>query len=268
MTGVAASVELVVLRALAKAARDRHRDATAFALDLARAATEAYGANGRHAPSFSCTSTRMSATSPPPPPSPPPSFRSGQAAADADGLDEHATIQAEPGTIKGRADQADRAKPPRRRFQLRGSRRRTGAATAAVLLLMAVSLTIWQTVGTDRGTGPDPVAVSRQLAAEASRLAGSQPDLARRMAVAAYRTAPTPQARASVLALLVEPSAGHPHRPSGCCHRPGYSPDGKLVVTRSYDGTARLWDATDSSGDAPEPLAVLGRSVRTDLRTR
>lgn len=44
MLGVPAPVAAVVLRVLAKAPSDRHRDATAFALGLARAATQAYGA--------------------------------------------------------------------------------------------------------------------------------------------------------------------------------------------------------------------------------
>ncbi|EFC80702.1 protein kinase [Parafrankia sp. EUN1f] len=43
MTGVAAPLADVVLRALAKSPADRHRDAPAFALDLARAATRVFG---------------------------------------------------------------------------------------------------------------------------------------------------------------------------------------------------------------------------------
>ncbi|ONH60836.1 hypothetical protein CcI49_09600 [Frankia sp. CcI49] len=43
MTGVAAPLADVVLRALAKSPADRHRDAAAFALDLARAATRVFG---------------------------------------------------------------------------------------------------------------------------------------------------------------------------------------------------------------------------------
>ncbi|CUU55158.1 Serine/threonine protein kinase [Parafrankia irregularis] len=43
MTGVAAPLADVVLRALAKSPADRHRDAPAFALDLARAATKVFG---------------------------------------------------------------------------------------------------------------------------------------------------------------------------------------------------------------------------------
>jgi hypothetical protein len=44
MTGTPAPVAAVVLRTLAKTPADRHPDAAAFALDLAGAATEVYGA--------------------------------------------------------------------------------------------------------------------------------------------------------------------------------------------------------------------------------
>ncbi|MEX5634200.1 protein kinase domain-containing protein [Parafrankia sp. FMc2] len=258
MTGVADPVAAVVLRALAKAPADRHPGATAFALALAHAATEAYGpgwAARSELPLHLADDVRQ-ATLPPPPPPPPsatppqpaavPAPRTSLASAHADVHDDETLLAGDEGA------------QPDQRWR-RGAR---PVAAVAVLILVAVSLLVGRTVGrpgAGASTGSGAEAVSRTLAAEASRIAADEPALARRLAVAAYRTAPTPQAARSVIALFVPTSqplatlAGHLEAVTGLV----FSPDGKLLVTYSYDGSARLWDAT-ASGENAQPLAVLG----------
>jgi WD40 repeat protein len=143
--------------------------------------------------------------------------------------------------------------PPRRRVLV--------ALAAALTLAAAVPLALF--LPGDRQGPPDPDTVSRRLAAEALGARDDGSDLARRLAVAAYRTAPTRESRDSVYSLFAagdQPLAtltGH----TGYVSDVAFSPDGTLLATSSDDNTAGLWDTTRRG--TTEPLATL--TGHTDL---
>lgn len=86
-------------------------------------------------------------------------------------------------------------------------------------------------------------ALSRQLAAEAQTQAGLDMNTATRLALRAYRTAPTPQARSALLSI-----AGHPTYQARLGGHDGevkavvFPPDGHTVISGGQDRTIVLWD--------------------------
>ncbi|MEU4157212.1 WD40 repeat domain-containing protein [Actinoplanes sp. NPDC026670] len=125
--------------------------------------------------------------------------------------------------------------------------RRAHRITAALAVLLVVSLTatgiaLWhrRAAITAQGT-----ALSRQLAAQSTALAASDPDLAALLAIRAYQVEPTAEALSSLYTAAARPLrhslAGHP----GSVRSIVFSPDGGAVATSGDDGTARIWGAGD-----------------------
>jgi serine/threonine protein kinase len=254
LRGVPHQVAEVVLRALAKDPADRPGDADSFAEQLAAAAVAAYGPAwlaDTGLPLHLTGTVRRTAI--------PPST-SAATNPDQDDQDDDTSPAHLP------ASQTAGSPPDPHRFwygRLRARRRLLAAAT--VLAAASASLLVVLLPSGHPATGAaGPQGWSRHLAAEAAAVAGRDPGLARRLAVAAYRTFPTTQARTQVLALLAgdnHPQAtltGHT-RPVGAVV---FSPNGQLLATGSDDGTARLWDTT-GRGTIDRPLATLtGHSGR------
>nr|WP_050796007.1 serine/threonine-protein kinase [Parafrankia sp. EUN1f] len=258
MTGVAAPVEPVVLRALAKAPADRHPDATAFALDLARAATEAYGANwtARAGVPLNLDDDIRRLASPPPPPPAPASIRSLQPPA---GDDDDETVPAERGEAVGRAES-----PRPEGFRRQGRRRWTRVAGVAVVLATAVPLVLWRALGAaEPPAETGPAAVSRRLAAAASRLADDQPDLARRMAVAAYRTAPPPKLGPACSHASSPPATRWP--PSPATRRP--SPTWSSARTGTCSSPTAASTAPPGCGTPPPAVEMTSSPSPSSTRT-
>ncbi|GAA3102991.1 trypsin-like peptidase domain-containing protein [Streptosporangium carneum] len=146
----------------------------------------------------------------------------------------------------------------RRRRQADARRRRRIRVTLAgflALLLVAAGVLLWQRQAvTDR----ERLIASRQIAQLAGRTRGGDPATALRLSLAAYRIAPTPEARMN---LLTSYTTGYPTSATGhtdLVRTVLYSPDGRTLASSSRDRTVRLWDVTDPR--RPSPKAVL----RTD----
>jgi WD40 repeat protein len=88
------------------------------------------------------------------------------------------------------------------------------------------------------------LAVSRQAALQATTLRRSDPALAAQLALAAYRIAPTPEARSALLEAGVGPMVSRVRGSDGTIAT-GLSPDGRLMATGSANGTTRLWHVID-----------------------
>jgi WD40 repeat protein len=97
---------------------------------------------------------------------------------------------------------------------------------------------------------------SSQLVAVADKLReNGDPVLAEQFYVAALHFAQTPDTRSRVLTAVAAPNAGRLLGHTNSVYRGSFSPDGRILATVSFDGTARLWDVTRRT-----PLRVLAAS--------
>jgi len=145
------------------------------------------------------------------------------------------------------------ALPPAEAEFLRASgrastRRRWGFRTLAgalVLLLVAAVAGAGLAVRSarDDASRQRTAAVSARLAGQSTALEATDPATASLLARAAWRIAPTAQARYSLLESLAQPVRGILAARSGEVTAIAYSPGGKTLAAAYRDGTIRLWDA-------------------------
>jgi len=259
MQGVPRRIADVVLRTLAKHPADRYPDADSLAAALAAAAGDAYGPAWLAAtglPLHLADHIRRIAA-----PAPPRSTDAAEESAEesSDGFTDTPTASPPrppaipPAPVPGRprpdtGPGPGRSRTRRRRLHLLGAVGLTAILVSSVLIALRPDAPA-------HIAGPEEL--SRQLAAASVTAVASDSTLARRLAVAAYRTAPTPQARQSVLAVLaggdipLATLTGH----TNWVETVAFSPDGHILATGSDDQTARLWNITDPAH--PQPLATL-----------
>ncbi|MEO3751925.1 helix-turn-helix domain-containing protein [Streptomyces sp. B6B3] len=152
-----------------------------------------------------------------------------------------------------------------RRAAARTSRHLRVLATAlAVLLLVATATAIEAVRQQQRAVAAQDLARSRELAAKSVAFLDDDPDLAALLAVEAYRTDPTAEARSSLYAAATLPLERRFTEPTGSIATMDLSPDAGLIATGASDGTVRLWDAV--TGETRGTLAPASGQLNVPVR--
>ncbi|MFI6389713.1 helix-turn-helix domain-containing protein [Nonomuraea sp. NPDC050540] len=160
--------------------------------------------------------------------------------------------------------------------ELAAARRRTRrlyqlVAGLAAMLLLTVVATVVSVRSVETVSDQRNQALSGKAANEAVALRGTNPALAAQIGLAAYRLAPTAEARGALLSTFATPYSTRITGHTGAVYAAEFTPDGRLLATTGTDGTVRLWDV--GARHAPRPLAVLpgsggllGAAIRGDGR--
>ncbi|WP_405092925.1 caspase family protein [Micromonospora sp. NBC_01392] len=144
--------------------------------------------------------------------------------------------------------------------------RRGGAALLAVLVLLAGAGAVVAGQQRARAQRLDDQIASRRLAAQANAMRSNRPEDAFSLSLAAYRTAPTAEARQALFAAYADPRpqpvAGH-DKP---VFNLAYTPDGRTLVSSGHDRRIRLWDVTEPR--RPVARGVIEREQSTVVAVR
>ncbi|MBV9142185.1 MAG: hypothetical protein JO115_14935 [Pseudonocardiales bacterium] len=128
-------------------------------------------------------------------------------------------------------------------------------AALTVLLLVAIGASVVAFFEQRSAVHQLDVAISRQVADEAHSLSGSDPTLAMQLSVAAYRIAPTSEARDSLLSASTFHAATRVLGDHSGILAVAISPDGHTLAVGSGDGSVRLFGI--STATAPAFLSSL-----------
>jgi WD40 repeat protein/transcriptional regulator with XRE-family HTH domain len=149
----------------------------------------------------------------------------------------------------------------------RAARRRTRrlqslSAALAALTLAAGFLSIFAFQQKSAATNQRNLAISRQVAIDANQLRSTDVALAMQLSLAAYRIAPTPEARSSLLESYTTPAVTRILGPPGVMQSMAFTRNGRIMAAGGENSTIRLWN----TGDMGRPVP-LGRPLTGDTST-
>jgi WD40 repeat protein/transcriptional regulator with XRE-family HTH domain len=138
----------------------------------------------------------------------------------------------------------------------RAERRRTRnlqrlVAALAVLVVAVGALAGFAFQQRHSATAARDDANSREIALQAGQVRGQDVPLAAQLSVAAYDTARTPQATASLLESTGAPAAARLLDSAGVVQSVSLSPDHRLLAVAAADGSLRLWNVTAPGHPVP-----------------
>ena len=166
---------------------------------------------------------------------------------------------ASPGTLPGEfiaastAAEAEHQRAERRRTR----RLRRLVASLVVLVVAVATLAGFAFQQRQQATTARDDANSREIALQAGQVRGQDGPLAAQLSVAAYNTAGTAQAAASLLESSGSPAAARLLDSAFLVQSVSISPDRRLLAAAAADGGLRLWDVTSPGHPVPAgaPLA-------------
>jgi WD40 repeat protein/energy-coupling factor transporter ATP-binding protein EcfA2 len=138
------------------------------------------------------------------------------------------------------------------RDRRRTRRLRQLVALLAVLLVVAVAATAYAVRAESTATDQRNSALAQKVAGQALAMRATNPALAAQLALAAYRLDPGADARSSVLGMFATPYSTRVTGHTGRVNTVALRPDGQVLATASWDGTARLWDVHDPHHPVPK----------------
>ena len=141
-------------------------------------------------------------------------------------------------------------------------RRLVAALTVLVIVTVALAGYAFQqreaaTSAQDGATAARDTAQSREVAIEADQVRGQSAGLAAQLSMAAYRIAPTADARASLLESTGTPAAARIIDSAGVVQAVSLSPDHRVLAVAAADGTLRLWDVARPGHPVPMGAPLL-----------
>ena len=135
------------------------------------------------------------------------------------------------------------------------SRLRRLVAGLTVMTVLAVAATVVAVQQGDTAIQQRDLAISRVLAGDANELRLTDPSLATRLSLAAYRVADSSEARGSVLESSGDTQVRQLKGQPKAVTRIEATPDGRTIVTSGEDGSTRIWSVTPN--DILTPLATI-----------
>ena len=160
---------------------------------------------------------------------------------------------ASPGTLAGEFIAASIAAEQEHQLAERRRTRRLRRLVASLVVLVVAVGTLAGFAFQQRqeATTARDDANSREIAVEAGQVRGQDAPLAAQLSVAAYDTAGTPQATASLLESSGSSAAARLLDSAGVVQSVSLSPDRRRPAAAAADGTLRLWDVTSPGHPVP-----------------
>ena len=154
----------------------------------------------------------------------------------------------------------------------RTARLRRLVAALSVLVLLTIGLAGYAfqqrqaaTRARDNATAARNTAQSREVAVEADQVRAQSAGLAAELSLAAYRIAPTADARASLLESSGSPAEARLLDSADVVEAVSLSPDHHVLAVGAADGTLRLWDVARPGHPVPLGATLLPRNRNEPL---